>query len=460
MPPKKTQHEQPIDQGQLLDIEVSRLKPAKINAVVEGGFFPGETTPTTEPVEQPHIREVVAPVADLRERAQFLGRAVNHMAIVSRGSGYKKAVHTSERSRIAKTTKHNVDELDVGVAFTSKQELKRAKQEFLHAYNLGTEKPVTLDDPDLGIAFAEFGYKYGVGGSPEQTARKSAARTKFRQALKRHKKIEGELVPQTYEISVESAAETPQVNTEAIVPELADTRRKLIGLRDDSRAGFMPTNHREKSQAYELLSYMEPGRYEKGISTRLDEIFYRQQRETQKKPGMTPQDGYEVAKDSVRSVVREWGDHLADARASWEKLRDLGRLISETPNPRLSLEEMLDEEGQGQTLTQLIRHDVLRKYRDGEAVLGFDPLWVREDRTNPTDEKHKTVEDMFTHQSEGFMAAYVRRRAQQMSVGEVREIVKEAMADQVNRGMFWRGVLESLNDDYKQYAELALQQKA
>jgi hypothetical protein len=87
-------------------------------------------------------------------------------------------------------------------------------------------------------------------------------------------------------------------------------------------------------------------------------------------------------------------------------------------------------------------------------------LWVREDRSAPTEEKHKTVEDMFTHQNEGFMAAFIQRRAKQMKVGDIRGTVLEAKRDQALRGKFWRGVLESVDKDYQEFTQPALRPTA
>ncbi|HWT55872.1 MAG TPA: hypothetical protein VN031_02465 [Candidatus Microsaccharimonas sp.] len=340
--------------------------------------------------------------------------------------------------------------------------LANAQREFGAAYgitqltenNLGTPEVIQTD---ASSQYAKFMQEFR-GTSPMRFEKRRLMRIFFGQQIAGGT-AEKTIVNSAPTEGAEPVSEPVELTSAAREYPKADTRIKLEGLRDDSRAGFMPTTHREKSQAYELLSYMEPGRYEKGISTRLDEIFFRQQREM-RKAGKTPFEGYQVAADSVRSVVREWGDYLTDSRSSWKKLQSLHMLIDDTPNPKISLEEMLDDEGQGETLTQLIRHDVLRKYRDGEGIVGFDPLWVREDRTKPTAEKHKTVEDMFTHKSEEFMAAYIRRRAQQMTVGEVRAMVKEAIHDQENRGKFWRTVLKSLNEDYQEYAALALQRPA
>lgn len=237
----------------------------------------------------------------------------------------------------------------------------------------------------------------------------------------------------------------------------AGTQIKLEALRDDGRAGFLPKSHREKSQAYELLDYMTPGKYERGVSTRLDEIFYHQQKNADK-AGKTPVEGYDIANDTVRSVVREWGDYYTNARSSWRKLHALQKLIHDTPNQRFSMADLLDDEANGEVATQLIRYDSLRKRRDTKEPIGFDPLWVREDRSNPTDDKHKTVEDVFSHQNEEFMAAFVRRRAEQMTVGEARRLVLEAKRDEALRAKFWRGNLEDLHDDYQPYAKLALEQ--
>jgi hypothetical protein len=414
MPPKRKQPEQPLDQGQFFPVDISREHPAEIGDVVEGGVFPEDLPPTEESAELRHFHEMV------------------HEQVV--------AEQKIRKHRQAQLGKHSPLERDGTY-------LALRPGDVLY----DGEKRVIVTDSNWDVAY-------------ELAERLEAERVAKHQA-------QPSLLGPGQEVVMSAGASNADaldirnglVDTLPGIPpqdrDLANTQIKLEGLKDDVRAGFLPTTHREKSQGYELLDYMKPGKYERGLSARLDQIFYHQQSDMREKRGMLPREALEVANDTVRSIIREWGDYYANARSSWVKLNALGKLV-DGPNPELTMETLLDDENTGEVVTQLVRFNALRQLRDTDEPLGFDPLWVREDRSQPTDEKHKTVEDMFTHQNEEFMAAYVRRRAQQMSVGEARRAILEAKHDQANRGMFWRRNLESLAEEYQEYAQLALQPAA
>ncbi|MBC7581567.1 hypothetical protein H7097_01730 [Aeromicrobium sp.] len=419
MPPKKIPAEQPIDQGQLFPVEVSREHPAQIGEVVEGGVFPDELSALTEDKTPFHEAVHAAVVAEQHTRNRRIGQSGKHSTLDREGT-YLQI---------------KPGDFLPGFGPVKDSNWQAAKS---HAQKLEAERQASI-------------YAQPTLSRPEKDTRAIVAQTAAALAIERGL-TDGRPTPAS--THQEDKANRASIAAADFVE--AGTQSKLEGLRDDHRAGFLPTTHREKSQAFELLDYMTPGKYERGVSTRLDQIFFRQQREM-KKNGMTPRQAQTVAVDSVRSVIREWGDYLANARSSWTKLDSLQTLIDDTPNPNLTLETLLEDEGQGEVVTQLIRYQILRQRRDSERPLGFDPLWVRENRTEPTDDKHKTVEDVFVHKGEEFMDAYIKRRASEMTVGEVRRTVREAKYDQARRGKFWRAALESLDDDYQQYAKLAIQ---
>jgi hypothetical protein len=420
-----------------------------LDALVQEELFSVET-PLVEQTAASEPGKIVAPVVDLRERAKFLGKSLSHMAIVSRSNGYSKAIYTSERSKIAAHTKYpDVDELDQGVKFTKAQELKRAKQTFLSAYNMALDEPVTLNDPDFQIAFAEFGYKYGVGGNKEQTARKSTARAKYRKVLGIHKSIEGDLAPQTYEISSEDPTETVSTEDTAPIeektPELADTKRKLIGLRDDTRAGFLPTTHTEKNQGFELLDYMGNPKYPSGANRRLEEIFIHQQK-VARSQGRGGRDIYDMARDSVRSVLNEWGDHLHGAIQSHDELTELKELLNSGFRPDLSLIEVTEPDGaKTYDYNALVRFANLKAYREGKP-LPHDPLRTRQDRSVVHPDKNKIIEDDYTAVGNlSDIQSYIDEAAATLSVKSGRELIDEAITDQATRRLFWYRALKSID---------------
>ncbi len=407
MPPKKPV-EQPDNQGQLFPVDVSREHPAEIGQIVEGGVFPEDLPATEENAERRHFHEVVHEqvVAERQTRNRRTAQAGRHSPLQREGT-YLGAMPGDVLPGFGVITHTNYAEAKEYAAALEEQRVSALNNQ----PSLITPQPAEVKEA-IDLAAKKLDIERGLG------------------------------LP----------GEAPKDR------ELATTHIKLEALRDDSRAGFLPTTHREKTSAHELLDYMVPGKYTRGVSSRLDEIFSRQQREARKR-GMTPQEGHSIAKDTVRSIIREWGDYHANAVSSWTKLDNVQELVDGI-YPSLDIQTLLADQGNGEVLTQIVRYNALRQLRDTDEPLGFDPLWVREDRTRPTEEKHKTVEDMFTHQNEEFMAAYVSRRIQGMSAGQIRRGILELKHDQANRGKFWRGVIEALNDDYKEYADLALAPRA
>lgn len=401
MSPKQRHEEQPPDQGQLFSVEASRTHPPIIGEVVGGGVYPEDLTPTEESVDTRHFHEAVheTVIKEQQARNRRLGNAGKHSPLTRDG---------------------HYERIQLGDFLPGFGPVKERNWEEAKAFAAGLETKRQ----------AEFGSQPDLFSKRKEAVAAEVGRV----------------------ADVLSDLERPIIKKE---PELADTQIKLEALRDDTRAGFLPTTHREKSQAFELLDYMDTQKYPEGVSTRLKEIFYRQQREM-KLSGSMPYEAHEIAKKSVQSVVHEWGDYYNNARNSWRKLHALSRLINDSPNPNLSLSQLLEDAAQGEVVTQLVRYMCLRDIRDSDKMLGFDPLWTREDREAPTGTKNKTVEDMFTHQNERFMAAYIARYAQRTTIKQIRGLVTEALHDQEARGQFWKKSLTSLDEDFKPYAEQAL----
>ncbi|MGH7241578.1 MAG: hypothetical protein ACREGB_04745, partial [Candidatus Saccharimonadales bacterium] len=86
MPPKPKHDEQPLDQGQLFPVEISRSHPPVIGEVVEGGVFPEDLPLTEEPAR--HIHEAIheAVVAEQQTRNRRDGNRGKHSPLQRDGS--------------------------------------------------------------------------------------------------------------------------------------------------------------------------------------------------------------------------------------------------------------------------------------------------------------------------------------------------------------------------------------
>lgn len=460
MPRRNNPSEQPPEQGVMFDVVTTELGLGRRGTELQPhpeGTFPSDTIP--EPINP----EIVAPAADTRERAKFLLSSLGHLAQASMRAGLEKAVQTPEKGRIKKSIEDKGDHFEgtlEGARFTKAQEMKRAKADFRRAYSLGSDQLVDNQDPELNIAFAEFSQKYGVGANPELTEKKSARRNQLRKSLTKIAAIEGEFKPQTYTLIPEvPAPNTPEKTL--LIPELADTKRKLIGLRDDSRAAFLPTTHTEKNQAFEVLDYLDTTKYPTGVNQRLDEIARHQQRVAQDPEyghNLKGQAIYEFSQDAVRSVLNEWGDHLHSAIVAHDKLAALKEFLDSGISPRISIAEATTTDFDEQfDYTELVRFINLKSLRDGNAI-DFDPLLTRQNRSIVHPHKNKIIEDVHTAVgSPAEIQAYIDEVASELSVKDGRQLINEALADQAHRRIFWYRALKGVTaEGFRDKAEQAL----
>jgi len=459
MSPNNRPAEPQSEQGLLLSVTREGGgygNPATFNFELhDGGAYPEDI----QKVDQP--TEILAPSVDTRERAHLILQSLGHLAGVSMRRGLEKAVHTDERAKIEQSLakKHNTLSGTLeGAKFNKNQEMKRAKATFLKAYNLGLETAV--DENDIGFKddFEAFTQKYGVGANPEQTRKKRIARDKFIKRLTKITAIPGTKVDEYYHVAENLSEIIDQEPTALSAPpselsprqfqfEVANTYDKLIGLRDDNRAGFLPTTNREKSQAFELLDYMDPTKYPDGVNQRLKEIFFRQQRVAAKEHGLKGAQIYDFAIDSVRSVINEWADYARNAGHSKVTLQALRQHLDSGLSPRISTAEATEpENGKTFDYNVLVRFATLAAFRVGEKY-DFNPLLTREDRTINHPHKNKIVEDQYT--AVGSLVTvqdYIDSVADKLSVRESRALLPVAIRDQEAREEFWLRALGSVTE--------------
>jgi hypothetical protein len=415
------------------------------------GAFPDIPTVQTEYLPQ---EDIVAPAADIRERGAFLLNALESLSDASKLAGLSKGVQTSRRKQIKSSIKGHFEGTIEGAAFKERKDVMRAKDSFREAYNLGREEPASDIDIDFTDAFHQFSQKYGVGANPEETLRKSHNRTALKKVLKKIVTIPGDMQTSTYKAIPELGSPEPAV---ALTPELAQTKDKLLGLRDDQRAGFLPTTHTEKNQAFELLDYMDNPKYPKGVDQRLTEIFMHQQILANKK-GLKGRDILNYGQEAVTSVVNEWGDYLKSAIASHAELATLKEQLDSGINPHISTIEATEpEDNQTFDYNGLVRFVNLKSLRDGQAF-AFDPLKTKQDRSVVHSDKNKIIEDGYTATGSVVeIQNFIDDVAQQLTVKESRAILNEALEDQAARRIFWYRALSAVNEEgFKEAAQKAL----
>lgn len=244
-------------------------------------------------------------------------------------------------------------------------------------------------------------------------------------------------------------------------PALLSTRAKLVALRDDYRAGFLPATNREKNQAVASLDYIHNVHYSGGLNDQLQEIFISRQKTAQAE-GIAPRDVYAEALVAVRSVVEEYGDYYTNALRETAQLQLLKTAVDACDSPTVTLGELLEDLGEAAPDPHsLVRYLDLLAFREDGVLPGFDPLRTREDRSNTSGSKHKVVEDPYTARvPKPEMQAYVNGQAAKLRVGFLRRPVEQAVSDQLARAVFWQKVLRSIDGDFKTYAAGVLAQAA
>lgn len=203
-------------------------------------------------------------------------------------------------------------------------------------------------------------------------------------------------------------------------PVKVSLAERLITLKDNH--GFYPTGRIEANQALGLLHDL--GKKTSTIKY-LNEVFRRQSKETT--------DIIDPARTTL-GLVRQFGNHAADAKITRIILNDLARRLDGV-NPNLKLADIADEVP-AYMLIPAFRHSVITKavsaahlnpenYDDMGTVLDFDYMGAP---------------------FEGPFKDAVTNYASSMTVLGVRLIADEADTQQMYRGQFWEArVAEAYN---------------
>jgi hypothetical protein len=220
-----------------------------------------------------------------------------------------------------------------------------------------------------------------------------------------------------------------------------DVIDRLIVLRDDPRAEFLPFTYREAWQATNMLSYINRPA---GIAHQLQEVFLHN-----KKLDKERDDGVDTASRGLISLVFEFGDYATDSKHQRSVLYEFDTLLREEyPNPAPTLAE--EFAGGHPGIAPLIRFlDVLglRDKKISSQIYGYDIMHTVEERDETVDEtdveaKHKTIYDPYTAPN---ISEEVEQRIQQameeLTIGDIRTLVVDAIGNESKRIDFWKARL-------------------
>ena len=436
---------------------------------------------TTAPAQAPQPPEQF----DTKEYFKSQVEALQYLGKISRKAGLKTKAETDpEHIRGRKGSVYDEDALAAVVAESDLSRSGDAKLAFAaFARGFGgaalseTVKGKALQDvdPQLASAYREFLRRYSGPGE--------AAKVRARQVRKLTRIIDTfdapdalpRFNPKKVKVEIIKPRLIPADPTEIVPPKLTHSE-KVEAILGDYRAGFYTATNSEKAKALEALDYLNPSHYRGGIHEQLMGIHDRQIKngrtlkvrdpivEGEEPPQprkLSMNETRAMADDAVRSVLYTYGDFRANARWSFTRLEEIEQAILACDNPSLTLAEMLAEPGNAQLdLRPLIRYFDLVEYQEltPEEQKLRRTMVTLEDRSDPTPEKHKTVEDRYTRKEmDEMMLAYIDLRKSHIQVGDARRVVGSAKRNEWNRGALWTQVLSSVRFTYRGLAQQVLE---
>jgi len=235
------------------------------------------------------------------------------------------------------------------------------------------------------------------------------------------------------------------------------TQERLTAIHEDPRAGFLPTTNTEKNFVLSMLDYFDNPEYKLGPRNQLLEVV----RFHHKK--LWGAEGYKRGKTAVISIAYMFGDFYMQSAIQLAQLEQLSDLLAEEVNPNINLHIALLEKVE--LAAPLIRYmDLLELRRHGKVEHEYageshqprlDPLTAVRNEKDAGDGKNKLVEDRYTTIGERHdeTTKWLAKRASQVTVGDVRQIIGRAVADQQRRNAFHRLILQEI-DQKKATVEL------
>ena len=223
-----------------------------------------------------------------------------------------------------------------------------------------------------------------------------------------------------------------------------ETRERLMSIKDDPRAGGLPTTRQETNMTISFLDYLDNPDYPFRVSNQFLEVFNRSQslRRRARNEGLSSSRG-------PTSITHEIGDYLTNAIVSRLALEKLEIALFEAVNLRVRVgeEEDLMDPSLRPGLIALVRYiDILNFMQKGRGIVLSDPMVTKTDRWDRRQtgtEKDKTVEDSYTRSKQKEpIKDKIDTAIENMTVGEARKHIADAISDQVKREGLNRQFLE------------------
>jgi hypothetical protein len=438
------------NQGELLDISMPNndMRNLKI-AVLED---PALTDPTVEVLSA--TTETIQRTADLanrRERAGLLLAALTHISNERESRGYVRWDDTAQgNAEFTNRYEGSAPTVRAEKGYQSKVAPHKARDTFIRAFKLGlADHNAELEKHEIDDAFHDFHFKYASARNDKAKNNRRVLRTQLRRTLATTDEY---AVPaDTYTVRLQPEI----VRTEKEELELLNSRQRMIALRDDKRAGFLPSNHNEKTQAFTLLTYLDhPKEHPGGVHEHLFAVAKHQERVYREQKGATHREAKDAGKEAVVSILNEYGDHIANAVQSITRLRKADQIIRETSNPAITLQEVIEDNPEVEVcFNELLRHVDLIKLREtGAAPMPFDPLGPKRNE-NPEvvrEGQNKRLDDPYTGDVRSDAAKeYTEEQHSHVRVLTARKQLPEAIENEIISYQFWTGVLLSVRGPYK-----------
>lgn len=486
MPPKKPSPDQNPDQGAFFEAVTEHYGEVTSTRLEtpEDGVAYAKTPPPFEPPKSPAVPAPEMPEAiDIKEYLESQLEALKYLGKISRKQGLSaKAATDPEYFATRRGRKYGSEALGSLLKesdFSRTGDGRLALQEFARSYGgrafsntIGNKTLLELD-PDFAASYRQFLRRYQ--GPGEAAKRRTSQMRKFGRVLAAFEDPSITLRFNPAKVPVEIVKPAPKEEPATVIelPQLTTTQ-KVEAVHGDRRSGFMPMTNREKTEALELLNYLKPDNQAGGVHDHFMKIYDGQVKQGRRLKvrdpvieGETPpeerklpmNEAKAIAGDTIRSKLYEYGDYRQNAGESIKSLTALEAALATYDNPNISLAELLSEQSEALDPRALVRYLDNKEFHTltvEEQALRRTMVTL-EDRTDPTPEKHKTVEDRYTRADmDEMMAIYIELRLRNLKVGDVRDKIGDAVQDQHYRRAFWGFVLSNVRYTYRPIAEQVL----
>lgn len=374
------------------------------------------------------------PNVDVIERDIHLQNLISLINAVHRRTGLAAAAHTSRHEQLEESYGDDLQTVLTGAERKKGYFQRQARWEFARAFGLFAlvDSGMEAEEARASVRedFVDFIQRFG---DVHKTSQRNRLRDDLADNIRimqdevtHRRRAKAQLAPKPQPPAPEELEETAELEDQL------DTPARLRAISEDPRAGFLPTTNREKNQVIAYLDYLDNPDYPLGVSNQLMEIFNSHQRSG--RPGRVA-----VGQQTLISITYELGDYLQNAVAQLRSLRALEVLVSDCPNPKVTLGDEIGKSHLG--FGSLVRYMDILALRNNESTgAPFDPLRTREDRRLHSEpDKHKTIEDRYTARHPNpKMITYVTARASAVTIGEARQLVSATITDQERRQSYWQ----------------------